>query len=108
MRACRSLKLSFCCVSMPLGTVKLRNVAVNGFTDQRTGTDSPVAFIAIPILVVPFVQHTGPDSTEFFKGEIIEISDSSIHNEVQMFYTSFSTVLVMGSCDAEIVIYRGS
>ena len=104
MVATFTLELSFSLLLLPLVTVHVSDVGVQGLTQEGTGGDGSVASVECSILAMTFVQNTSPHSVKFIIGGIIQVINYCIKKMMEMEEARFTTIAIVKTSDAEEVI----
>ena len=100
-----SLKLSFCLFKIPSLDVEVSDVQIQGFCDDWTCGNSPVGAIRRYILPMTLKDDASIDSIDLIDGGVVDILEESIEQEMEVFPTSRSGIVVMIRCNAVYIIY---
>ena len=91
------MELCFSLHRGPGSFLKAANVLVSCFSYKGAGTDGSVASIAVFILAVTFVENNCMYSVYFRQSKVLNISNNSIKNELEVSDSRFTSIEIVKS-----------
>ena len=94
-----TLELGISLDSLPATGIKLTNVTIQCFCQDRACGDCPIGSIYFLVLAMSFVEDAGKNSIKFLQRRQIHITNYNVKEEVKMFQALHSCIYKVGCCD---------